>query len=56
MDLMTSIANFVPLWTVGPLVLVGVIAYAMAPTPRRRSEDARTPSMADGAMPQARAY
>lgn len=56
MDLMTSIANFVPLWTVGPLVLVGVIAYAMAPTPRRRSEDARMPPMTDRAIPQTRAY
>ena len=37
MNFINTIFGFVPLWTVGPLVLVGVVMLATTPKPRRRS-------------------
>jgi hypothetical protein len=36
MDHFNAIFNFVPLWTIGPLFLVGVVAWLTTPTTRRR--------------------
>jgi hypothetical protein len=39
---MNTIFNFVPLWTVGPLVLIGVVAWMTAPNPGRRFDQRHT--------------
>jgi hypothetical protein len=33
---MNSIFSFAPLWTVGPLVLIGIVMLATTPKPDRR--------------------